>query len=89
MLTAGGRINPTKNTTPDIFTTQKILRDFKEQNTSHIAMEVSSHAIDQGRIDSLKFDIKLLTNITRDHLDYHGNIENYIECKTNFLLNAK
>ena len=81
-------INPTKNTTPDILTTQKILRDFKEQNTSHIAMEVSSHAIDQGRINSLKFDIKLLTNITRDHLDYHGNIENYIECKSNFLLNA-
>ena len=82
-------INPTKNTTPDILTTQKILRHFKEQNTSHIAMEVSSHAIDQGRIDSLKFDIKLLTNITRDHLDYHGNIENYIECKSNFLLNAE
>ena len=51
-------------------------------------MEVSSHAIDQGRIDNLKFDIKLLTNITRDHLDYHGNIENYIECKSNFLLNS-
>ena len=85
----GININPTKNTTPDIVTTQKILRDFKEQNKSHIAMEVSSHAIDQGRIDNLKFDIKLLTNITRDHLDYHENIENYIKCKSKFLLNAK
>ena len=85
----GININLTKNTTPDIVTTQKILRDFKKQKTSHIAMEVSSHAIDQGRIDNLKFDIKLLTNITRDHLDYHGNIENYIKCKSKFLLNAK
>jgi len=80
-------INPTTNTTPDIFTTQKILREFKEKNIRNIAMEVSSHAIDQGRIDSLKFDIKVLTNITRDHLDYHGNIENYIKCKSDFLLN--
>jgi UDP-N-acetylmuramoyl-L-alanyl-D-glutamate--2,6-diaminopimelate ligase len=80
------KINSTKNTTPDIFTIQKIIKKFKEENKSHIAMEVSSHAIDQGRIDNLKFDIKVLTNITRDHLDYHGNIENYVKCKSDFLL---
>ena len=79
-------INSITNTTPDIFTIQKIIREFKEKDTSYIAMEVSSHAIDQGRIDNLKFDIKVLTNITRDHLDYHGNIANYIKCKTKFLL---
>jgi len=82
-------IESTTNTTPDIFTIQKIIRELREKNTSHIAMEVSSHAIDQGRIDNLKFDIKLLTNITRDHLDYHGNIKNYIKCKTDFLLRKK
>jgi|TARA_B110000971_G_scaffold187714_1_gene197066 UDP-N-acetylmuramoyl-L-alanyl-D-glutamate--2,6-diaminopimelate ligase len=85
----GANINSTKNTTPDIFTIQKIIREFKEKKISNIAMEVSSHAIDQGRIDNLKFDIKLLTNITRDHLDYHGNIENYIKCKSDFLLNKQ
>ena len=80
-------INSTENTTPDTFTIQKIIRELKEKNTSHIVMEVSSHAIDQNRIANLKFNIKVLTNITRDHLDYHGNIENYIKCKTDFLLN--
>ena len=79
-------VSSTTNTTPDIFTIQKIIREFKEKGTNHIAMEVSSHAIDQGRIDNFTFDIKMLTNITRDHLDYHGNIENYIKCKTDFLL---
>lgn len=84
----GDNINlfPTSNTTPDVFSTQKILQYFKAKKASHIAMEVSSHAIDQKRIDTLEFDIKVLTNITRDHLDYHGSIENYIKCKTSFLL---
>lgn len=80
------KIYPTTNTTPDIFTIQKILREFKNNQTHHIAMEVSSHAIDQGRIDGINFNIKLLTNITRDHLDYHKNIKSYIQCKTSFMI---
>jgi len=47
-------------------------------------MEVSSHAIEQGRIEGLEFDLKIHTNITQDHLDYHGTLQNYIDIKNSF-----
>ena len=48
-------------------------------------MEVSSHSLDQRRIDGLEFDVAVFTNLTRDHLDYHGTMEKYLEAKARLL----
>src|SRR5690606_8076867 len=53
----------------------------RDQGASHVAMEVSSHALDQGRVDAVAFRIAVFTNLTRDHLDYHGSMEAYGEAK--------
>lgn len=72
----------TSNTTPDIFTIYKLLEDSK---VAYGVLEVSSHGIDQNRIGGLSFSIKVLTNITYDHIDYHGSIENYQNTKLRFI----
>ncbi len=72
-------------TTPESFhTLQNMARHLKEGGT-HYVMEVSSHAIDQGRIFGIDFDVRLLTNITQDHLDYHKTFEAYKATKLRFL----
>jgi len=53
----------------------------KSQKIKSVAMEVSSHALDQGRVAGVNFDVAVLTNLTRDHLDYHGTVEAYTEAK--------
>lgn len=67
------RLQPAANTTPDVLTLQRLLRSFVDAGIQAVAMEVSSHAIDQGRIDGLRFDAVVLTQMGRDHLDYHGS----------------
>ncbi|MGQ0699132.1 MAG: UDP-N-acetylmuramoyl-L-alanyl-D-glutamate--2,6-diaminopimelate ligase [Panacagrimonas sp.] len=69
------------HTTPDPIALHAHLADFIDAGTSHCAMEVSSHALDQNRIGGVSFDAAVLTNITRDHLDYHGTIEHYASAK--------
>lgn len=76
-------------TTPSPFTIQKYLRIAKKEKCTHAVIEVTSHAIDQNRIFGINFDIGVLTNITREHLDYHGSYENYLKTKTKLLKNAK
>jgi len=72
------------NTTPDAIKLQEIFHKFKQEKTNYVSMEVSSHAIDQDRISGIHFDTKVLTNVTRDHLDYHHSIENYQKIKGSF-----
>jgi UDP-N-acetylmuramoyl-L-alanyl-D-glutamate--2,6-diaminopimelate ligase len=69
------------HTTPDALTVQRALRDMQQQGARCVVAEVSSHAMDQGRVRGVSFDVAVLTNLTRDHLDYHGSVEAYAEAK--------
>lgn len=69
------------HTTPDPVSLQKHLAQIVGQGARALAMEVSSHALDQERVGGMKFDVAILTNITRDHLDYHGTVDNYAAAK--------
>ena len=75
------QLTPTANTTPDALLLQKLLADYVEQKINVVAMEVSSHGLSQGRVNGVQFDVAILTNLTRDHLDYHGTVENYALAK--------
>ena len=70
-----------KNTTPDPIVLQRELADYLRRGAKVAAMEVSSHGLDQGRAAGIKFDVAVFTNLTRDHLDYHGTMEAYAEAK--------
>jgi len=70
-----------KNTTPDPIVLQRLLADYLRRGARNVAMEVSSHGMDQGRVAGIKFDVAVFTNLTRDHLDYHGTMESYAEAK--------
>ena len=72
-------------TTPDSRTLCSWLRNMVAAGTTHAAMEVSSHALDQSRIAGLQFDAAVITNITQDHFDYHGNFEAYRASKLRIL----
>lgn len=69
------------NTTPDAVLLQAMLADYAAQGAKAVAMEVSSHGLHQGRINGAKFKIAVLTNLTRDHLDYHETMEAYAAAK--------
>ena len=72
-----GAIEPGERTTPDAVSVQALLAQFLRGAATHVAMEVSSHALDQGRVNAIEFEVAVFTNLTRDHLDYHGTMENY------------
>jgi UDP-N-acetylmuramoyl-L-alanyl-D-glutamate--2,6-diaminopimelate ligase len=72
-------------TTPGPVELQRILRALADRGVQTIAMEVSSHSLDQRRVDGLEFDVAVFTNLTRDHLDYHGTMESYLEAKARLL----
>lgn len=72
------------HTTPDALTLNELLHRMVEAGCTYAFMEVSSHAVDQGRIEGLDFDGGVFTNITRDHLDYHLTFENYLKAKKAF-----
>lgn len=69
-------------TTPGPVEMQRLLRALVTHGVSSVVMEVSSHALDQRRVEGLAFAVALFTNLTRDHLDYHGTMENYLGAKT-------
>jgi UDP-N-acetylmuramoyl-L-alanyl-D-glutamate--2,6-diaminopimelate ligase len=71
-------------TTPSILETLWNMKRAKEAGAEYFVMEVSSHAIDQERIEGLNFALKVHTNVTRDHLDYHGTVEEYRRVKSRF-----
>lgn len=77
-------VSPATHTTPDVLTTNKLLAKAVEKGCDYVFMEVSSHGIDQDRIEGLHFSIAGFTNITHDHLDYHKTFENYLKVKKRF-----
>ena len=70
-----------ERTTPDVIAVHRLLATMRDQGATHVAMEVSSHALDQGRVDAVAFQVAVFTNLTRDHLDYHGTMQAYGEAK--------
>ncbi len=70
-----------ERTTPEAIELQSKLRDAVDSGITHVVMEVSSHALHQGRVNGITFDVGVFTNIARDHLDYHGTEENYFAAK--------
>ncbi len=76
-----GALQPTLNTTPDAIRVHSLLAEYVQQGAQAVAMEVSSHALEQGRVNAVQFDVALLTNLSRDHLDYHGDMSSYAAAK--------
>jgi UDP-N-acetylmuramoyl-L-alanyl-D-glutamate--2,6-diaminopimelate ligase len=74
---AYGKLEPPTHTTPDAVSTQAWFARFREQGLTHVSMEASSHALDQGRVDGAHIQVAVFTNLTRDHLDYHGDMQHY------------
>jgi UDP-N-acetylmuramoyl-L-alanyl-D-glutamate--2,6-diaminopimelate ligase len=82
-----GQITEGHLTTPDALTLHSLFAYFVKEKAKIVAMEVSSHSIDQGRINDIDFEIGVFTNLTRDHLDYHHTMEAYGETKKKLLVN--
>lgn len=76
-----GALTPALNTTPDAIELQQRLAAYRQQGAVACAMEVSSHGLAQGRVNGTRFNVAVLTNLSRDHLDYHGSMENYADAK--------
>jgi len=76
-----GALQTTVNTTPDALVLHELLGEFAQQGAQAAVMEVSSHALTQGRVNGVHYDVALLTNLTRDHLDYHGDMQHYATAK--------
>jgi len=76
-----GALQTTVNTTPDALVLHGLLGEFVQQGAQAAVMEVSSHALTQGRVNGVHYDVALLTNLTRDHLDYHGDMQSYAAAK--------
>lgn len=76
-----GALQENGNTTPDSITSQQQLAAMRERQVEVVVMEVSSHGLDQGRVNGVIFELAALTNVTRDHLDYHGSMAHYIQSK--------
>ncbi len=78
---AGSKTQPSLNTTPGLLENQHFLSLLRKKKIKYCVMEVSSHALDQGRVDLIDFQCAVFTNLTSDHLDYHGTTENYFQAK--------
>jgi UDP-N-acetylmuramoyl-L-alanyl-D-glutamate--2,6-diaminopimelate ligase len=76
-----GERSEARNTTPDAIVLQRLLAEYLRRGARHVAMEVSSHGLDQERVAGIKYDAAIFTNLTRDHLDYHGTMDAYAEAK--------
>ena len=72
---------PSTHTTPNAIRINELLSQMVKDGCSHVFMEVSSHALDQNRVSGLSFDIGVYTNISRDHMDYHPTLNDYIGAK--------
>jgi UDP-N-acetylmuramoyl-L-alanyl-D-glutamate--2,6-diaminopimelate ligase len=75
-------------TTPDTLKLHQIINELSNNGVTHLAMEASSHGLDQFRLDGVHVKIAAFSNLTRDHLDYHGNFENYLNAKLRLFNNV-
>ncbi|MBN2516147.1 MAG: UDP-N-acetylmuramoyl-L-alanyl-D-glutamate--2,6-diaminopimelate ligase [Deltaproteobacteria bacterium] len=80
----GGDTFETSITTPESLDLQRIFRNMVDAGITHVIMEVSSHALDLGRVDDCEYDIGIFTNLSQDHLDYHYTFDNYFLAKRRF-----
>ena len=80
-----GKLGKTLNTTPDALEVQRILAELLKDKKQIVAMEVSSHGLEQGRVNGVTFKGAVFTNISQDHLDYHGTMEAYLQAKLELL----
>ena len=80
----GDREIPSERTTPESYVLQKLFREMADEGCTHAVMEVSSHALDQYRVAGFRFAAGVFTNLTQDHLDYHGTMEAYAAAKARF-----
>jgi len=85
----GDEVSPSSHTTPDAVQINQLLAQMVKAGCEYVFMEVSSHAIDQHRIESLQFKGGVFTNISKDHLEYHGSMKAYIEVKKKFFDNLQ
>ena len=83
-----GALQVPTHTTPDVVTVHRQLSMLRAQGVRDVAMEVSSHALDQGRVDGVRFHSAVLTNLTRDHLDYHPTMQAYGAAKARLFASA-
>ncbi|MBT8442190.1 MAG: UDP-N-acetylmuramoyl-L-alanyl-D-glutamate--2,6-diaminopimelate ligase, partial [Gammaproteobacteria bacterium] len=77
----GEQLEPSTLTTPGCVEVHRRLRKMADAGARHVVMEVSSHALDQERVAGVRFETAALTNLSRDHLDYHGDMRSYAEAK--------
>lgn len=73
-------------TTPDVISNHKMLREMVLQGCKSAVMEVTSHALDQGRVENIDYDVAIFTNLSIDHLDYHGTMDNYCLAKNKLFI---
>jgi len=81
------QLRDTGYTTPDIAALQQYVVALQQKSIQHLAIEVSSHALQQNRVANLHFELAVFTNLSQDHLDYHHTIDNYFDCKSQLFLN--
>ena len=77
----GDRVVPAARTTPESLDLQRILAEMRQHGVTHVVMEVASHGLDLHRVDACHFDVAAFTNLTQDHLDFHGDMERYWSSK--------
>lgn len=80
-LFVGGRAHPSQHTTPEADDIARFARGAVDEGATHLVAEVSSHGLDLRRVDAIDFDVAAFSNLSRDHLDYHGTFERYGEAK--------
>ncbi len=78
----GDRVIETERTTPESFELQRLLREMADAGCTHVVMEVSSHSLVLDRVHGLEFEVGIFTNLTQDHLDFHGEMEEYAKAKS-------
>jgi len=76
-----GQLEKSGFTTPDAITLHTLLDDLRHENVQRVVMEASSHGLEQGRVAGVAFDVAVFTNLSHEHLDYHGTMENYGQAK--------
>ncbi|KUO51409.1 MAG: hypothetical protein APF76_13640 [Desulfitibacter sp. BRH_c19] len=85
----GEKVWPAGLTTPDTIELGKMFQQLVEKKVQATVMEVSSHALELHRVTGCDFDVTVFTNLTRDHFDFHGTMENYLQCKSKLFANQR